>query len=1008
MTTAPYGTWPSPLTAALAATHDGRPEYLDAVGDEVWWTAPRPREGGRRALVRLRPDGTEESVLPPPWNVRNRVIEYGGRPWAGAPRPDGGPLIVFTHFADQRLYAYEPDAGGEPRPLTPVSAVGGGLRWCDAVVLPERGEAWCVLEEFTGPSPTDVRRVLAAVPLDGSAAADRTAVRELTDDRHRFVTGPRLSPDGRQVAWIAWDHPRMPWDGTELRVADVTGDGRLAGVTTVLGAQTGPEAESVAQAEWLPDGTLVAATDRSGWWNLHRVDPATAVAGELCPLPEEFADALWKVGLRWFAVLGNGLVATLHGTGGTRLGVLDPATGELADVPGPWSNWAGALAVTGERVFGLAASPVTGYEVVELDTATGYARVAGNAHRDAVDPAYLPRPESRTFAGPDGREVHAHVYPPRHPESAGPAGELPPYVIWAHGGPTGHVPLVLDLEIAYFTSRGIGVAEVNYGGSTGYGRAYRERLREQWGVVDVEDCAAVARALAAEGTADPARLAIRGGSAGGWTTAASLTSPLAEGLYACGTIIYPILDLAGWATDETHDFESRYLESLVGPLAEVPERYRERSPVHHADRIAAPFLLLQGLDDVICPPVQCERFLAALAGRGVPHAYVTFEGEGHGFRRADTLTRALEAELSLYAQTFGFAAPDVPAVDLGAPVPPAAAPARAAAPAPSSAPGTASSPGTGPATGSAAALVRPRRLRPGDRVAVVAPSGGFPRKKLDAGVEVLRGWGLDVVVHPTAYGKHGVLSYLAADDAARARDFERAWCDPEVAAVFSGSGGYGAQRMVDHVDWAALRAAGPKLYAGFSDATALHEAVATHLGVATLYGPMPAWSPFVEDDATREHLRRTLFEPAAVQRLTNPGARALVPGRARGVTLGGCVSLLAAGVGTPGAHAGAAGGILLIEDVEEEDYRLDRILTQLRRSGWLTGVAGVACGTWADCGPYEDVRAVLADRLGDLGVPVLEGLDFGHGVPALTVPLGVPAVLDADAGTLTLDTPGLA
>ncbi|WSA42663.1 LD-carboxypeptidase [Streptomyces sp. NBC_01808] len=325
-------------------------------------------------------------------------------------------------------------------------------------------------------------------------------------------------------------------------------------------------------------------------------------------------------------------------------------------------------------------------------------------------------------------------------------------------------------------------------------------------------------------------------------------------------------------------------------------------------------------------------------------------------------------------------------------MPPAAATARPAA----------------PGTGSAAALVRPRRLGPGDRVAVVAPSGGFPRRELDAGVEVLRGWGLDVVVHPTAYGEHDTLSYLAADDAARARDFERAWCDPEVAAVFSGSGGYGAHRMLDHVDWAALRAAGPKVYVGFSDATALHEAIATHLGVATLHGPMPAWAPFAADDTTREHLRRTLFEPATVQRLTSPGARALVPGLARGVTLGGCVSLLAAGLGTAGARAGAAGGILLIEDVAEEDYRLDRILTQLRRSGWLTGVAGVVCGTWEDSGPYEDVRAVLADRLGDLGVPVLEGLDFGHGVPALTVPLGVPAVLDADAGTLTLDAPGLA
>jgi dipeptidyl aminopeptidase/acylaminoacyl peptidase len=287
--------------------------------------------------------------------------------------------------------------------------------------------------------------------------------------------------------------------------------------------------------------------------------------------------------------------------------------------------------------------------------------VIGAAHHDAVDPAYYPEPRIRTFTGPAGREIHAQIYPPHHPGCTAPGDELPPFVVWAHGGPTGRAPLVLDLEIVYFTSRGIGVAEVDYGGSAGYGRAYRDLLREQWGVVDVEDCAAVALALADEGTADRDRLAIRGGSAGGWTAAVSLAT---TDVYACGTIIYPILDLAGWATGETHDFESRYLETLVGPYAEVPGRYAERSPTERADGITAPFLLLQGLDDVICPPAQCERFLARMAGRQVPHAYIAFEGEGHGFRRAETTIRALEAELSLYAQVFGLNAPGIPALEL--------------------------------------------------------------------------------------------------------------------------------------------------------------------------------------------------------------------------------------------------------------------------------------------------------------------------------------------------------
>ncbi|WP_416970014.1 prolyl oligopeptidase family serine peptidase [Streptomyces sp. 4F14] len=619
----PHGDWPSPVTAALAAAHDGRPDDLGFVGEEVWWTAPRPAEAGRRTLVRRRADGTEEPVLAAPWNVRSRVHEYGGRPWAGTVH-EGQLLVVFVHFTDQRLYLY--DGAGEPRPLTPVSGVGGGLRWADPVLLPERGEVWCVREEFTGEAPTDVRRVLAAVPLDGSGR-----VRELTDDSRRFVTGPRLSPDGRRMAWIAWDHPRMPWDGTELLVAGID---EAAGAPQVVAG--GPD-ESVVQVEWAPDGGLLYVSDRSGWWNLHRD------GRQLCPREEEFGGALWKLGQRWFAPLADGRIAVVHGRGAAALGVLDPDSGEIAQLDGPWTEFAATLAVRGDRVVAVGASPAGGYEVVELDSASGRTRVIGAAHTDPVDPAYYPRPVTRTFTGPGGRAVHAQVYPPNNPEHTGPAGELPPYVVHAHGGPTDRAPLVLDLEIAYLTSRGIGVVEVDYGGSTGYGRAYRERLRGQWGVVDVEDCAAVALALAEEGLADRERLAIRGGSAGGWTAAASLAR---TDVYACAAIRYPVLDPVTWADGGTHDLESRYLDGLIGP----PDRYAERSPLAHADRVTVPFLLLQGLDDVICPPAQCDRFLARV---DVPHTYLTFEGEGHGFRRAATNMRALEAELALYAEVFG-------------------------------------------------------------------------------------------------------------------------------------------------------------------------------------------------------------------------------------------------------------------------------------------------------------------------------------------------------------------
>ncbi|MFE5207171.1 prolyl oligopeptidase family serine peptidase [Streptomyces sp. NPDC056600] len=649
-----HGTWPSPIGAGLAADHDGAPQYPGFVGDEVWWTEPRPAEAGRRALVRRRADGTEESVLPPPWNVRSRVVEYGGRPWTGTVR-DGRAVVVFVNFADQRLYRYEGE-GGEPQPLTPLSPVGGGLRWAEPEVREGpggRAEVWCVLEEYTGDGPSEVRRLHVAVPLDGSAAEDRDALRELSRPTHHFVTGARVSPDGARAAWLAWDHPRMPWDGTELVVADITEDG----VLTMPRVMAGGEEESVAQVEWTADGRLMWSSDHSGWWNLYR-------EGEpVCAREEEFGGPVWTPGSRWFAPLECGLVAVLHGKGAQVLGVLDPESCEVVDAAGPWSEFAAALAVHGDRVVAVGAGAKRSFEVVELDTRLGSARVIGSAHHDSVDPAYLPEPEARVFTAADGREVHAHVYPPHHPEVTGPDGELPPYVVWAHGGPTSRAPMVLDLEIAYFTSRGIGVVEVNYGGSTGYGREYRNRLREQWGVVDVEDCAAAALALADEGVADRRRLAVRGGSAGGWTTAASLAF---TDVYACGTVIYPVLDLTSWASGETHDFESRYLESLVGPLAEVPERYRERSPGESPERIEAPFLLLQGLEDPICPPAASERFLERVraGGRGVPHAYIAFEGEGHGFRRADTMVRALEAELSLYAQVFGFEAPDVPVLEL--------------------------------------------------------------------------------------------------------------------------------------------------------------------------------------------------------------------------------------------------------------------------------------------------------------------------------------------------------
>ncbi|MQM27615.1 prolyl oligopeptidase family serine peptidase [Glycomyces albidus] len=650
MKRSPYGAWESPVDTGLVAASDGRPGFLGAVGGELWWTEPRPTEGGRRTLVRRKEDGTTETVLAAPWNVRSRVHEYGGRPWAGAITEDGDPVVVFVNYADQRLYVHLPERWDEPLPVSPAPESPSALRWSEPVIDLERFEAWAVLEEHTGPNPTDVRRVIAAVDL--CLTGDDAKIRELTDDSYRFLACPRVSPSGSALAWIAWNHPHMPWDETELRVAEIAPDGTLAGAATVAGG----DGESIAQVEWTRDGTLVFAGDRTGWWNLHWLDPHTGERGAVLEAEAEFAGPLWTLGSQWFQILAGGDIAAVHGKGEGRLGIFDAWERKMNLVEGPWTDWAAGLTAVGDRVYGLAASPHTGYEVVEVDGRTGAAGVVAAAHTDRVDPAYLPVPEHRTFAGPGGREIHAHVYPPRNPDFQGPEGELPPYAVWVHGGPTSHVRAVLDMELAYFTSRGIGVVEVNYGGSTGYGRAYRERLREAWGEVDVEDCAAVARSLAAEGSADPSRIAIRGGSAGGWTAAASLTSPAARGVYACAVVKYPILDLSLWRGDDTHDFESQYVYSLVGEPLE--ERSAERSPVHHADRIEVPFILLQGLEDEICPPAQADLLLERIKGRGVPHAYRTYEGEQHGFRRAETIADAVLAEHALYAEVFGFPGPE--------------------------------------------------------------------------------------------------------------------------------------------------------------------------------------------------------------------------------------------------------------------------------------------------------------------------------------------------------------
>jgi dipeptidyl aminopeptidase/acylaminoacyl peptidase len=640
---APYGEWVSPISAADVASGGVSLTFprLVASGDvrpEVWWTEGRPTEGGRQAVVRRDSAGVITDVLPAPWNARTRVHEYGGASWL--PIPAG---LVFCEFTDQRLWLWPTGADG-PIALTPEPADAAAWRYAELTLVGD--EVWCIRERYTGPT---VDRMFVAVATDGSLA-----VRALIGGSD-FLYGPRLSPDGRHLAWLAWDHPNMPWDGTELRVAPVEG-GAVGSARTILGGPT----EAVQQPEWADSETLFALTDRSGWWNLVRVPITGDEPVALYPAEEEFGAPQWQLGQRTYAVLPDGRLAVTHGTGERRLGLLDPRAGKLTDLDLPYRTWAPSISADGNLLVGIAGSPQSSTAVVTVDLGAGTADTIKKASALAIDPRYLPSPSIEALPGPHGRTVHAIVYPPTNPDFIAPEGELPPYVVFVHGGPTSQVMAGRDAEKAFFTSRGLGVIDVNYGGSTGYGRAYRELLREQWGIVDVEDCVAASQSLAAAGRADGARLVIRGGSAGGWTVLAALTGTDA---FAAGASYYGVAELLKFAED-THDFESRYLDGLIGPLPQTRERYVERAPLSHVDGLSCPVLLLQGAEDRVVPPSQAELFRDALVRKAIPHAYLLFDGEQHGFRKAETVIAALSAELSFYGQVLGFDPPGVPTLAL--------------------------------------------------------------------------------------------------------------------------------------------------------------------------------------------------------------------------------------------------------------------------------------------------------------------------------------------------------
>jgi dipeptidyl aminopeptidase/acylaminoacyl peptidase len=668
---APYGTWKSPVTAAEAASEHARLSFPAMAGDEVWWQEKRPAEGGRTTVMaRAVANGVAgriRELLPTQYNVRTRVHEYGGQSFLPVPNTSGSPFdLVFASLTDQRLYRVATETGAaepiEPTPLTPEPEVPAGLRYADMVLSPHGREIVCVREAQDADGA--ITRAIVAVPLDGSAAADPAAVRVLVTGAH-FFAYPAPSPDGSRLAWISWDHPRMPWDGTELRVGPASG-------TTVASSELvmGGPAESVLAPAWAGADALYAVSDASGWWNLYQVTAAEgAVPRPLCPREEEFSGTLWQIGRRPYAMLGDGRLAVLHGLGALRLGFLDVTSGTLTDAELPgYQVFQGPIAVpsSGEWVAVTAGGPAARWAMLRVAVHGGTPEVLSEEPRVAFDPAYLPVPRQVSLSdGPDSAVVHAIVYPPASPVAAGPPGELPPYIVWAHSGPTSLALPVLDVEKAYFTSRGIGVIDVNYGGSAGYGRGYRQRLAGHWGVVDVADALHAALALAAAGEADRARLGIRGHSAGGWTALAAVTSGLAtnEPVFAAAVSYYGVSDLKPFAAT-THDFESRYLDGLLGPLPAATAVYDERSPVGHVTSGTCPILILQGMDDPIVPPAQSDTIARDLAAHGTPYAYLKFPGESHGFRMAESNITALEAELAFYGQIMGFIPPGVPPVAL--------------------------------------------------------------------------------------------------------------------------------------------------------------------------------------------------------------------------------------------------------------------------------------------------------------------------------------------------------
>jgi dipeptidyl aminopeptidase/acylaminoacyl peptidase len=616
-------------------------------GADVYWTEVRPQEDGRSVVVKCEGEGADgrRDLVPPPFNARTRVHEYGGGDYS----VHGGTLY-FSNFADQRLYRVAPTTDSAPQPLTPET--GSRLRYADMTFDASRKRLIGVREDHTadGHEPANT---LVAVGLETDAEGNAG---EVLASGYDFYSSARVSPDGRHLVWLAWRHPNMPWDGTELWIGEFDAAGKLARTRRVAGGAD----ESIFQPEWSPAGMLHFVSDRSGWWNICRASPGVDLCDEtkeievenLCPLEAEFGEPQWGLGVATYAFTSaDEIVCTFRERGVSRLGVLDTTAKSLRRVESPYEDitYVRASVETKRAVF-RAGSPTRGASIVEFDPATGEFKTLRRASDLQLDEGYISAAQAVEFPTEQGLTAHAFYYAPRNRDFSAPEAERPPLLVKSHGGPTAAAVTTRNLNIQYWTSRGFAVLDVNYGGSTGYGRAYRERLNGTWGIVDVDDCVNGARYLIGRGLVDAERCVIDGGSAGGYTTLAALTF---RKQFKAGASHYGVSDLGALVRD-THKFESRYLDGLVAPYPAREDVYRERSPINFTDKLSCPVIFFQGLEDKVVPPNQAEMMVEALRKKGLPVAYVPFEGEQHGFRRAENIKRALDGEMYFYSRVFGF------------------------------------------------------------------------------------------------------------------------------------------------------------------------------------------------------------------------------------------------------------------------------------------------------------------------------------------------------------------